>query len=106
MSNNSDVLVLNRFYQRVNVIQWSRALSMLYVGIARALDREYRLFDFESWSEISDTYGYDTIGLVDQRICIPRILVLQAYARIPIGRIRFSRQNIFLRDKNTCQYCG
>jgi 5-methylcytosine-specific restriction endonuclease McrA len=31
--------------------------------------------------------------------------VLQVYDRFPRARVRFSRQNIYLRDGLTCQYC-
>ena len=79
---------------------------MLYVGVAHALDTEYQLFDFSSWAELSASLGEDAIKTSSHLIRIPRILVLQAYDRMPIGRIRFSRRNIFVRDNDRCQYCG
>lgn len=103
---SAHVLVLNRNYQPVAVTTVRRALSMLYIDAARALDREYRLFDFDSWAELRAEYGDDTVGTVSRRIRVPRIVVLQAYDRVPVGRIRFSRNNVFLRDHHTCQYCG
>lgn len=103
---DAHVLVLNRYFQPVNVINVRRALCMLYVGVARALDAEFRQFDFPSWAALSAELGDDTIGSVNRRIRIPRILVLQAYERVPLGRIRFSRHNIFVRDDHTCQYCA
>ncbi len=101
----SHVLILNRNYQPVHIASAKRALVMLYIGAARALDKEYQLFDFGSWSEITASLNDDTVGLSNRRIMVPRILVLQTYERVPLGRIRFSRQNVFLRDRNTCQYC-
>ena len=103
---NSHVLVLNRFLQPVNVINVRRALCMFYVGVAHALDHEYQLFDFDSWAAISAEFGEDAVKTSSKRIKIPRILVLQAYDRMPIGRVRFSRRNIFMRDSDACQYCG
>jgi len=100
------VLVLNKFYQPVHVTSVRRAMGMLYIGVARALDNEYRLFDFQSWAALSAEIGADCIGTIERRIRIPRILVLQTYDRVPVGRIRFSRHNIFQRDNNTCQYCN
>lgn len=35
----------------------------------------------------------------------PKILVLSVYDRLPRLEVRFSRRNVFLRDKFTCQYC-
>jgi 5-methylcytosine-specific restriction endonuclease McrA len=100
------VLVLNRHYQPVHVTTVRRALCLLYLGAARALDRQYRQFDFTSWAALAAEVGDETISTPSRRIVIPRIVVLQAYDRVPIGRIRFSRHNIFARDDHTCQYCG
>ena len=105
MMLDAHVLVLNRLYQPVNVTNVRRAICLMYIGAARALDRQYRLFDFPTWAALSAEYGDETVGAVHGRVLIPRIVVLQAYERIPIGRIRFSRHNIFVRDNHTCQYC-
>lgn len=103
----SNVLVLNRFYQPVNVTTVRRAFTLLYQGTARAIDRQYRTFDFQSWSELSaEVHDKDVVHTVARAIRVPRVIMLQVYDRMPLLRVRFSRQNIFLRDKNTCQYCG
>lgn len=105
--SDAHVLILNRNYQPVNVTHWRRAMVLLYGGAARALDDQFRLFDFEDWSELSAEYSqYESIGLVNRTIRVPRILVLQAYDRLPRTRVRFSRHNIFTRDSYTCQYCS
>ena len=46
------------------------------------------------------------IRTVNRAIRIPRVIVLQLYDRIPKTKVRFSRHNIYMRDGNTCQYCG
>ena len=43
--------------------------------------------------------------LVGRAIKIPRVILLVSYDRVPKRRVRFSRFNVFARDKNTCQYC-
>ena len=106
MMSDAHVLVLNRHYQPVQVTSVRRALTMVYMGAARALDRQYRQFDFPSWAALAAEVGDETIGTPSRRIVIPRVVVLQAYDRVPVGRIRFSRHNIFARDDHTCQYCG
>jgi 5-methylcytosine-specific restriction endonuclease McrA len=102
---DGSVLVLNRVYQPVHVTSVRRAFALLYQGAARAIDEEFRLFDFESWSALSAA-THDSIGTVRRRIRIPRVIVLLAYERLPKARVRFSRFNIYARDENTCQYCG
>ncbi|WP_426751827.1 HNH endonuclease [Myxococcus sp. Y35] len=101
---NSAVLVLNRYYQPVHVTSVKRAFSLLYLGVAKAIDSQYRLYEFADWAELSATQ--DCITTIDRTIRIPRVLVLSAYDHLPRGRVRFSRLNIYARDNDTCQYCG
>ena len=102
---NTAVLVLNRNYQPVHVTNVKRAFSLLYMGIARAIDAQYRLYDFESWAALSAA-EHEHIATVHRAIRVPRVLVLMAYEYLPKGRVRFSRLNIYARDNDTCQYCG
>ena len=102
---NSHVLVLNRHYQPVHVTSVKRAFALLYQGVARAIDREYKLYEFKDWAELSAA-GHDSIATVGRPIRIPRVVVLSAYDHLPKGRVRFSRLNIYARDHDTCQYCG
>ena len=102
----SGVLVLNRVYQPVHVTSVRRAVSLLYQGVARAIDEQFRLFDFESWSELAAAAHQDVIRTVTRRIRIPRVIVLLTYEHLPKARVRFSRFNIYARDDSTCQYCG
>lgn len=111
---NAAVLVLNRHYQPIHVTNVKRAFSLLYLGVARVVDPEFKTFDFESWAQLSlemDDIGNglsdgDVIRTVNRAILIPRVIVLQLYDRIPKTKVRFSRHNIYMRDGNTCQYCG
>lgn len=103
---NTAVLVLNRNYQPVHVTSVKRALSLLYQGVARAIDDTYRLYDFADWAALSAQEHDDSIHTVRRAIRVPRVLVLLAYEHLPKGRVRFSRLNIYARDEDTCQYCG
>lgn len=100
------VLVLNRSFCPVHVTTLKRAFSLLYQGCAKAVDEEYRLFDFASWAALSAEVHGESIGTPSRRIRVPRVIVLVAFDRLPRVRLRFSRLNIYARDGNTCQYCG
>src|SRR5215217_1576566 len=100
---NSAVLVLNRYYQPVHVTSVKRAFSLLYQGVARAIDHQYRLYDFENWAALASA-DHDAIQTIGKPIRIPRVVVLSAYAYLPKSRVRFSRLNIYARDLDTCQY--
>jgi hypothetical protein len=103
---NTKVLVLNRNFLPVHVTSVRRAFSLLYQGLAEAVDDQYRTFDFDSWSALSASIHEDTIGLVGRIIRVPRVILLLTYDRIPKRQVRFNRFNVYARDRNTCQYCG
>jgi len=103
---NSKVLVLNRHYLPVHVTSVRRAFTMLYQGVAQAVDERYQTFDFASWSELSVAVHQESLGLVDRAIRVPRVILLQTYDRVPRRQVRFNRFNVYARDRNTCQYCG
>jgi 5-methylcytosine-specific restriction endonuclease McrA len=111
---DASVLVLNRHYQPIHVTNAKRAFTLLYLGVARVIDQQFRTFDFESWAQLSDEIGsfdgtlgaHDVVRTVNRAILVPRVIILQLYDRIPRTKVRFSRYNIYLRDGNTCQYCG
>jgi len=103
---SSNVLVLNRSFFPIHITSLRRAFCLLYQGIAKAVDEEYKTFDFESWSSLAIIQREETIGLVNRMIRIPRVILLLTYDRVPRGTIRFNRLNIYLRDRETCQYCG
>jgi 5-methylcytosine-specific restriction endonuclease McrA len=103
---NTKVLVLNRSFLPVHITSVRRAFSLLYQGIACAVNEQYRTFDFESWADLSVSVHDDSIGLVNRVVRVPRVILLVAYDRLPRRQVRFSRFNIYSRDRNTCQYCG
>ena len=47
---NAAVLVLNRHYQPIHVTNVRRAFSLLYLGVARVIDPEFKTFDFDTWA--------------------------------------------------------
>ena len=103
---NTSVLVLNRVYLPVHVTTVRRAFTLIYQGTAKAVDESYQTFDFPSWVERGVVNGEDRIGTTTGVVPIPRVVVLMHFDRMPKRHIRFSRSNIFSRDKFTCQYCG
>jgi 5-methylcytosine-specific restriction endonuclease McrA len=103
---NSSVLVLNRSFLPIHVTSVRRAFTLLYQGIARAVNEEYRTFDFETWQQLAVARDMESIGSVRGRIRVPRVIVLTTFDRVPKRHIRFSRLNIYARDAFTCQYCG
>lgn len=111
----ASVLVLNRFYAAIHVVNVRRAFGLLFRDLAEVVhvsDGQYANYTFESWREISElranfkTPGEDWVRAVNFEIQVPRVIRLLAYERVPKQTIRFNRRNIFARDNNRCQYCG
>lgn len=112
---NCNVLVLNRHYLAIRVINVRRAFSLLCRRLAEVIhieDGEYLSYDFESWCDLSelrrsfDPNGHDWIKTVRFDIAVPRIIRLSIFDRLPKQDVKFNRRNIFARDGNRCQYCG
>ncbi|HJO22380.1 MAG: HNH endonuclease [Myxococcota bacterium] len=103
---DSNVLVLNRSYMPIHVTSARRAFSLIYQDIAQAVAGEYETFDFDAWRRLCPSRGEEVIGTPSGSIRVPRVILLRYYDRIPKRHIRYSRVNIFTRDKFTCQYCS
>jgi len=110
MALDSSVLVLNRLWQAVNICSAKRAFSLVYMGHAQivdATDGSYQTFDFDQWRDLTENHdGPDTVQTLNFRIQIPRIIVLLVFDKLPRKEVKLTRQNIFMRDKFSCQYCG
>jgi 5-methylcytosine-specific restriction endonuclease McrA len=113
---NSPVLILNRSYLPIHVTSVRRAFSLVYQGIARVVDDEYRTFDFEQWSRLpvdarrlataNGAAQNEWIGTSRGPLRQPKVIVLTVFDRMPRRHVRFSRANVMTRDGFTCQYCG
>lgn len=103
---NSSVLVLNRSYLPIHVTSVRRAFTMVYRDVARVVNEEYQVFDFESWRRQVVRRGLDSIGTSEGSIRVPRVILLPGFDRLPRRHVRYSRVNVFARDRFTCQYCG
>lgn len=105
------VLVLNRFWQPVHTCSVRRSLHLLCIGHAQIVQVEgeerFNTHDLVSWVGYSQGFSEDEM-IRSARIAIraPKIIVLSMYDRLPRLEVRFSRKNVFLRDKFTCQYCA
>jgi 5-methylcytosine-specific restriction endonuclease McrA len=90
------VLVLNRLWQPVHTCSVRRALKLLCLGQAQVVQYS---------GEGPASLAVDLIHSVKLAFRVPKIIVLAIYDRLPRKEVKFTRQNVFLRDKHTCQYC-
>jgi len=113
---NSDVLVLNRLYVAIHVINVRRAFRLLAREMAEVIGTEgedrFVGYDLESWQQVSElkrqfeAHRHDWVRMVRGEIAAPRVIRLLRYDRLPKMTLQFNRRNIYARDRNRCQYCG
>jgi 5-methylcytosine-specific restriction endonuclease McrA len=111
----SNVLVLNKHYAAVRITTVRRAICMLVKDLAEIISVEndqYASYNFSSWLEVSEYRAryerehHEWIHCVRFDLAVPRIVRLLVYDRLPRAPVKFTRRNIYARDRGRCQYCG
>lgn len=111
------VLKLNRNYQPIEIITAKDAFILLWKNFAEVVtieDGTYANYTFSSWAEVSElkekldewTEHDEWIHTPSLTLEIPRVIRVLAFDNVPKYSIKLTRKNIYLRDANTCQYCG
>ena len=112
---DSQVLVLNRVYSAIRIVDARKAFTFLAKSIAEVISLEqgnFRNYDFGSWTDIADlqrefeSEQHDWVRTPSMTLAVPKIIRLFSYDRRPSQDIRLNRRNIYARDESSCQYCG
>lgn len=82
-------LLLNLGYMPIKSISWKRAICMFFLGKV----------------DVLETYDWK-ISSPSCEFPAPAVIKLKTAVNSGPMRIKFSRANIYSRDKKTCQYCG
>jgi 5-methylcytosine-specific restriction endonuclease McrA len=83
------VLLLNITYEPLRIINWKKAITLLCLGKVEVIEeysREIRAISFA--------------------VKLPSVVRLLRMVKRPKSPVKFSRQNIYARDRYQCQYCG
>jgi 5-methylcytosine-specific restriction endonuclease McrA len=81
---------LNSSYQPVKLVNWQKALCLWFQGKVEVLE-----------------YHTDSVRSASNSFRLPSVLRLKRYVSPRRStRLRFSRENIYLRDNHICQYCS
>jgi len=109
------VLVLNRLYGAIRVVDARRAFTLLCKQVAEIVSVEngtYVNYSLETWAEAAEFQRefeheqHDWIRTPSLVIAVPKIIRLLGYDRFPKEQVKLNRRNIYARDGNRCQYCG
>lgn len=113
MSLEHKILVLNRLWQAVNIVGIQRAFSLLLQNNAQVIhtgDGSFQVMDSHTWFDYSARHIPEEdeayVQTVRLRLRVPKVLLLRKYDRLPLQEVRFTRENLFERDRHCCQYCG
>lgn len=83
------VLLLNASFEPLNVINWKRALKLVFLQKVEVLE--------ESNQEVR---------AAELSLKVPQVVRLLRFVGFRAREVKFSRQNIYARDRYRCQYCG
>lgn len=82
-------LLLSQGYEPIKVISWRRAIALVSLGKVEVIEE------------------YETeIRAVSLIIKVPAVVRLLRSFRRHAKPVKFSRANIYARDRHRCQYCG
>lgn len=93
----------------IHIVDWKKAMTLVYQGHADVVDENYRSFNFNDWAELSAQMKDSPAGFVHTptlKIAVPEIIRLTRYDKLPKTDVKFTRKNIYEHYKHTCCYCG
>lgn len=76
-------------YLPLSILSWQESIKYLVSEKARVLE------SYENWN----------VHSVSWTVAVPAVMILTDYQKRRTT-LRFSKQNVFLRDNYICQYCG
>jgi 5-methylcytosine-specific restriction endonuclease McrA len=82
-------LLLNATFEPLKVVTWKKAVTMVVLGKV----------------EVVEEYGRVIRG-VTSVLPLPAVIRLHRFIRRRTPFVKFSRQNLYVRDRGRCQYCG
>ena len=82
-------LLLNSTFEPLKVVSWKKAIVMVLLGKV----------------EIIEEYDRSIRG-ISFTLRLPAVIRLTRYIKKRSPMIKFSRQNLYIRDGGRCQYCG
>lgn len=107
MSNvlNEKVLIVNKSFFALCVVSVKTAMKLIFSNKATILDDQYINYNLEDWSKVNVT-GKKVLRTVNRVYAIPEVIRLVDFDQMISKTISLTKQNIFIRDDYTCQYCG
>lgn len=108
--NRNTVLVLNKNWQAIGIKSPADTFAMLMTDAATGLDiqgKDHMVpLRWKDWLLLPIGQEDEFVQTINQRIKIPKVIILSKFDKVPKKRPRLSQKNIWIRDNYTCQYTG
>jgi 5-methylcytosine-specific restriction endonuclease McrA len=85
-----ETLLLDVGFSPVARVSWRRAITLL----------------FEGKVEVVESYEDKTVRSVTLEMKVPAVVRFLRFIRGKKRSVKFSRENVWARDRGACQYCG
>ena len=82
-------LLLNSTFEPLKVVTWKKAVIMVMLEKVEVVEEYERVIRGVSFA-----------------LRLPAVIRLNRFIRRRTAIVKFSRQNLYVRDKGKCQYCG
>lgn len=82
-------LLLNSTFEPLKVVNWKKAILMVVLGKVEVIEEYDKM-----------------IRGVKFTIRLPAVIRLKRFIKRKTPIVKFSRQNLYIRDGGKCQYCG
>ncbi len=82
-------LLLNSTFEPLKVVNWKKAIIMVILGKVEVIEEYDRL-----------------VRGICLSMRLPAVIRLHRFIKKRSPIVKFSRQNLYMRDRGKCQYCG
>jgi 5-methylcytosine-specific restriction endonuclease McrA len=101
-----DVLVLSSTYEPINQVSWERAMTLLLGDHSGKMTRKGSKRLTSALVEVIEEYTDWDVRTERRVYKVPAVIRFLDDAFHRRAGLRFSRENVYGRDKGRCQYCG
>jgi len=102
---SDSVLVLNKNFYALCVIDVREAFRLIAASKALVMDENYIGHDMDSWNMYTDESKHRLIRTVNAVYAAPEVIRLTSFDKIVEYTLNATRQNVLSRDNYICQYC-
>jgi HNH endonuclease len=116
LSTAKKVLVLNRNWCAIGVVDMQDAIGLVYATYTDGEPKarivtpppkgNYEVWDWGDWTSLRPEEGEHGLVSASAIYKVPEVILLSKYEYTPEQKVNFCRRSLWRRDNYSCQYCG